>query len=80
MRKYGWITLFVFLVVSCGKDQKAKIQGTFSGVSKDTVVLEMISARERIVVDTTVTDQKGAYRFKVTLPKESDVLQSDLRR
>ena len=71
MRKYGWITLFVFLVVSCGKDQKAKIQGTFSGVSKDTVVLEMISARERIVVDTTVTDQKGAYRFKVTLPEKN---------
>ncbi len=71
LKTYGWVSLFVFLVVSCGKNPKAKIEGTFSGVSEDTVVLEMISARERIVIDTVLTDRKGFYKFKVDIPEKA---------
>lgn len=72
IKKYGWVViLFAFIVVSCDKGQKARIEGTFSGISKDTVLLEMISARERIVVDTTLTDRKGFYKFKVNLPENA---------
>ena len=53
---------------SCGQKNKAHISGTFSGISKDTIYLEMLTTKGRTVVDSTVTNQQGNYRFTVSTP------------
>lgn len=51
-----------------GQKNKAHISGTFSGISKDTIYLEMLTTKGRTVVDSTVTNQQGNYRFTVSPP------------
>lgn len=48
-----------------------KIAGTFSGVSGDTVYLELITTKERKLVDSTVTDKKGGFKFAAKLPSSN---------
>ena len=66
------ITLTV-LIASCGQDRKARVQGSFSGLSHDTVLLEMVTTQGRRIVDSTVIDQGGDFRFRVKLPEKGPV-------
>lgn len=68
MKKLLLLSVVALATLSCGHKEKAHISGTFSGVSKDTVYLEMISTKGRTVVDSAVTNKQGNYRFAVKLP------------
>ena len=56
------------LLWSCDQGKKARIDGTFSGLSHDTVLLEMVTTQQRTVVDSTVTSRQGDFSFRVELP------------
>ncbi|MFR5870654.1 MAG: hypothetical protein ACLUEV_02505 [Alistipes sp.] len=51
------------LIASCGQDRKARVQGSFSGLSHDTVLLEMVTTQGRRIVDSTVIDQGAISVF-----------------
>lgn len=68
MKKILLVFSLSSLLISCGQDKKARISGSFSGLDNDTVVLEMITAQQRTFVDTSVTNRKGDYSFRVKLP------------
>ena len=56
------------LLWSCDQGKKARIDGMFSGLSHDTVLLEMVTTQQRTVVDSTVTSRQGDFSFRVELP------------
>lgn len=59
MKKILSVITLTVLIASCGQDRKARVQGSFSGLSHDTVLLEMVTTQGRRIVDSTVID-KGA--------------------
>ena len=68
----GKISLFLLAVLllasACGKSNKVSIQGTFSGLEDVSVYLGRIGMNAAgQPVDTTVTDEKGRFRFTVEL-------------
>lgn len=69
MKKLLLLSAMAIVAVSCGQKNKAHISGTFSGISKDTIYLEMITTKGVSVVDSTVTNQQGNYSFAVTIPE-----------
>lgn len=71
MKKFLILTLTVILVASCGENRTAKISGTFPGADKYTVYLELITTKDRTMVDSTVIDKKGNFSFRVKLPSAS---------
>lgn len=73
MKKTLSILVLILLLVSCGKGRKATIKGAFSGVINDTVLLEIITTQERRIVDSTVTNDRGRYKFRITVPESSPV-------
>ena len=68
MKKLLLMSATALVAFSCGQKNKAHISGTFSGISKDTIYLEMLTTKGRTVVDSTVTNQQGNYRFTVSPP------------
>ena len=68
MKKLLLLSATALVAFSCGQKNKAHISGTFSGISKDTIYLEMLTTKGRTVVDSTVTNQQGNYRFTVSTP------------
>ena len=68
MKKLLLLSATALVAFSCGQKNKAHIPGTFSGISKDTIYLEMLTTKGRTVVDSTVTNQQGNYRFTVSTP------------
>ena len=68
MKKLLLLSAMALVAFSCGQKNKAHISGTFSGISKDTIYLEMLTTKGRTVVDSTVTNQQGNYRFTVSPP------------
>ena len=68
MKKLLLLSATALVAFSCGQKNKAHISGTFSGISKDTIYLEMLTTKGRTVVDSTVTNQQGNYRFTVSPP------------
>ena len=68
MKKLLLLSATALVAFSCGQKNKAHISGTFSGISKDTIYLEMLTTTGRTVVDSTVTNQQGNYRFTVSPP------------
>lgn len=68
MKKLLLLSATALMAFSCGQKNKAHISGTFSGISKDTIYLEMLTTKGRTVVDSTVTNQQGNYRFTVSPP------------
>lgn len=70
MRKL-WFTLLVgslVLATSCSKE-KARLSGKFVGSDSTTLYLERLLPTANIIVDTTVTDDKGNFGFNVVLPQ-----------
>ena len=68
MKKLLLLSATALVAFSCGQKNKAHISGTFSGISKDTIYLEMLTTKGRTVVDSSVTNQQGNYRFTVSPP------------
>ncbi len=68
MKKILLVLSLAALIVSCDRDKKARISGTFAGLAHDTVLLEMITTLDRKIVDSAVTDRQGDYSFRVKLP------------
>lgn len=68
MKKLLLLSATALVAFSCGQKNKAHISGTFSGISKDTIYLEMLTTKGRTVGDSTVTNQQGNYRFTVSTP------------
>lgn len=66
MKKLLLLSAMAIVAASCGQKNKAHISGTFSGINKDTIYLEMITTKGVSVVDSTVTNQHGNYSFTVT--------------
>ena len=73
MKKILSVITLTVLIASCGQDRKARVQGSFSGLSHDTVLLEMVTTQGRRIVDSTVIDQGGDFRFRVKLPEKGPV-------
>lgn len=67
MKKLILIAAICVSAASCTEPKKAQIIGTFSGVDKDTVYLELISTKERKIIDSVVTSKTGNFKFKVNL-------------
>lgn len=68
MRNTLILLMTAAIFVSCGQKKRAHIAGTLTGLSNDTLLLEEITTRERKVVDSVVTNDKGDFRFTVELP------------
>ena len=73
MKKILSVITLTVLIASCGQDRKARVQGSFSGLSHDTVLLEMVTTQGRRIVDSTVIDQGGDFRFRVKVPEKGPV-------
>ena len=73
MKKILSVITLTVLIASCGQDRKARVQGSFPGLSHDTVLLEMVTTQGRRIVDSTVIDQGGDFRFRVKLPEKGPV-------
>ncbi len=67
------------LLVSCGPKKRAHISGTLTGLSNDTLLLEEITTRDRQVVDTVVTNDKGDFHFTVDLPSATPTFYNLIR-
>ena len=83
MKKILSVITLTVLIASCGQDRKARVQGSFSGLSHDTVLLEMVTTQGRRIVDSTVTSHQGGdFRFRVEAArrKRPRILQPALRR
>lgn len=63
----------VSLAVSCTENRSARITGAFPGAGKETekVYLELVTTRDRTVVDSAEINQKGDFSFRVDLPSAS---------
>lgn len=68
MGKIKYIILFSLFLSACGKSDIATVKGTFSGVDKKTVFLDLITTSDISMVDSAVTDDKGRFKLKVKLP------------
>lgn len=55
-------------ITSCTSGNKAHITGLLSGVSDDTLYLELVTTKERKIVDSAITNKQGEYKFSVHLP------------
>jgi len=71
----GKIKLFLFallfLAAACGRGDKVTIKGTFSGVEETPVYLDQIGLNATLLIDTAVTDDKGRFKFTVSLPDKN---------
>lgn len=68
MKKNILYLLLAALSFSCSSDKQAKINGSFLGHKEQSVYLELISTSGRSIIDSTLTNTKGDFRFKVDLP------------
>jgi peroxiredoxin len=57
----------LLLATACGRGDRASLQGTFGGVPETPVYLEQVSVGQSGPMDTAVTDDKGRFRFTVSL-------------
>ena len=71
MKKLLLLSATALVAFSCGQKNKAHISGTFSGISKDTIYLEMLTTKGRTVVDSTVTNQQGELPLHGEHPRGS---------
>lgn len=67
MKKYILLLLCAALAFSCSSDRQAKINGSFAGQPDKSVYLELLSHSGRQIVDSTTTDKKGGFKFKVDM-------------
>ena len=58
----GWILLSVLCLSA---QQNHQISGSFSGLSNEKIYLMRVSGENRVLVDTTLTDQTGAFTFSL---------------
>lgn len=63
----------VALATSCGGN-KAKITGNFVGLDSHSVYLEQVGAYGAVIIDSTITDDKGKFKFKVELPASQPMI------
>ncbi len=71
MRNAFIILTTAALLVSCAGGKQARIGGTLSGLSNDTLLLEEVTTKERRIIDSAFTNERGDFRFKVTLPSSN---------
>lgn len=69
MKKYLVFVVTAVMAASCSNDKTVRINGTFAGVDKDTVYLEMTTPTERSITDTTITNENGEFHFKIKVQK-----------
>src|SRR5437868_2984398 len=61
-----------FLFLSCGQNKnngKFELKGTLSNAKDETIYLEKLGSAKPVVVDSTVTDEKGNFEFLNYRPK-----------
>lgn len=66
--KLKYILLASLIFAACGRGNQATIKGTFSGVNDKTVYVDLITINDIALVDTVVTDDKGRFKLRVSLP------------
>lgn len=67
MKKNILILLLAAITFSCSSEKQAQISGSFVGLDSKNVYLELLSTTGRQIVDSTVTNKKGDFKFKVDL-------------
>ncbi len=79
MRNTLILLIATVLMVGCGPKKRAHIAGTLTGLSNDTLLLEEISTRDRRIVDTFITSDKGDFHFTVDLPATTPTFYNLIR-
>lgn len=76
IRNISAFTAVAFGIALCAascSDNKARISGRFVGNGDNMVVLEQVSPQESMAVDSVITDSKGNFRFRISLPFDGPV-------
>ncbi len=73
MKKYGLIIVMAAMLAACNSG-KVRISGNFAGCDSLNVYLEQVNPMRTVTIDTTLTNQKGFFKFKVALPKGQPTL------
>lgn len=73
MRKYILFALAILTASGCSKNPGARINGSFAGLDNVTVYLQTTGGRDLAIVDSTITNSAGDFKFKVDLPHKSPV-------
>lgn len=73
MKKYIFSVLLILTAASCSRTPSARISGTFAGLDKSTVYLQAVGTRDLTIVDSTLTNSTGDFKFKVKMPYDSPV-------
>lgn len=68
MKKILLFFLAALLAVSCGKNRPVKISGSFPGLDKEMVYLELTTTKERKKIDSAEINRKGNFSFRTKLP------------
>jgi len=79
MRNTLILLIVTVLLASCGSKKRAHIAGTLTGLSNDTLLLEEITTRDRRVIDSVVTNEKGDFHFTVELPSTTPTFYNLIR-
>ena len=61
------LVVVLLLAAACGKGNRVTVRGTFSGVENAPVYLDQVTVNQPVVIDTAVTDDKGRFKFTVSL-------------
>ena len=64
----AFLIVFLVLATACGKSNNVTIHGTFGGVEDTPVYLEQATVNQPGKIDTALTNDKGRFKFTVTLP------------
>ncbi|NCE72037.1 TlpA disulfide reductase family protein [Odoribacter sp. Z80] len=56
----------ITLAISCGDKKNVSISGTIQGADKEKIYLEQLNVDKTYPVDSTCTDKKGRFSFKLT--------------
>ncbi len=65
MREFITVLLLLFTVTAAKAQEKNTINGSFAGLANEKVYLMRVSGENRSLVDTTHTDQTGAFTFEL---------------
>ncbi len=73
MKKYCLIIAIAALLAGCNGG-KVKISGNFAGCDSLNVYLEQMNPMRTVTIDTALTNNKGFFKFKASLPKNQPTL------